>query len=158
MKCPNCKNPVGDNAIVCEWCGNILKKTEKSNNTSLDAELLALLEEGNIIQAVNYYQETTGKSLKESQLYVTKSDYFRTHKFATEDAWQKYLAQIENKQRRSLLGIFISFLFWGSFLIIMNRLLGMSMIDDGGFIFLILSGALFLTGIIGITITMIKYK
>jgi hypothetical protein len=21
MKCPNCKNPIDDNAMVCEWCG-----------------------------------------------------------------------------------------------------------------------------------------
>jgi endogenous inhibitor of DNA gyrase (YacG/DUF329 family) len=31
MNCPNCKNPVEDNATVCEWCG--VSITPKSLNT-----------------------------------------------------------------------------------------------------------------------------
>jgi ribosomal protein L7/L12 len=28
MKCPNCKNPIDDNAIVCEWCGYRVQKID----------------------------------------------------------------------------------------------------------------------------------
>ena len=51
MNCPNCKNPIQEDATECEWCSvkieskNNLNKTENlNNNSNLDPELLDLLE------------------------------------------------------------------------------------------------------------------
>jgi len=35
MNCPKCKNPIEDNAAVCEWCGAEITKNKTPNNTNL---------------------------------------------------------------------------------------------------------------------------
>ncbi len=32
MNCPNCKNPIQDNANECEWCGSEIKSFLKNDN------------------------------------------------------------------------------------------------------------------------------
>jgi|688.fasta_scaffold408172_2 hypothetical protein len=32
MNCPNCKNPVQENATECEWCGSVVPQLNNYNN------------------------------------------------------------------------------------------------------------------------------
>jgi len=80
MLCPKCKNPIDNNAAVCEWCGaNIPQQvlTIKSENNvyqniSFDAELIKTLQAGCYLSAVKDYKDRTGLGLKESKEYVDK--------------------------------------------------------------------------------------
>jgi hypothetical protein len=114
MKCHNCKNPVSDNSAICEWCGADLiyqKSTNAQNHlTGLDAELIALLEEGEsdddldsgIDDAVDKYQINTGVSDEYAVEYVKRLNFFRKNKFATEEAYQKYKKKVEREYEESL--------------------------------------------------------
>lgn len=35
MNCPKCKNPIEDNATVCEWCGGIIIKINQTINSDV---------------------------------------------------------------------------------------------------------------------------
>jgi hypothetical protein len=37
MKCPNCKNPINDNATFCEWCDSHINRS-MVNNSSLEID------------------------------------------------------------------------------------------------------------------------
>jgi len=89
MNCQKCKNPIDDNATVCEWCGASVNLEEKQI-TSLDAELLSLLVNGEKQNAIKLYQERTGEPNKSICVqYIERLDFFRTHEFATEETWKK---------------------------------------------------------------------
>jgi hypothetical protein len=120
MNCPKCKNPIEDNVAVCEWCGaNCVSQidnlsTQEKETNGLDDELIALLSKHsfpngkllNIHPAKNLYQETTGKSNGESIYYVSRLNFFRTHKYADESAWQKEWEK-QKKRGKILVWVFI---------------------------------------------------
>jgi ribosomal protein L7/L12 len=68
MNCPNCKNPIENNNVTCEWCGFSLQCEEK--HSSLDSELLDIIKTGGKLQAVKTHRKRTGVGLKESKKYV----------------------------------------------------------------------------------------
>ena len=82
MNCPKCKNPIEENATVCEWCGAscVSKRTTNINenkSNSLDAELISLLEIGQKSQAINLYKERTGEpNVVLCSQYIERLDFF----------------------------------------------------------------------------------
>jgi len=124
MKCPNCKNPVNEKDPVCEWCGAKLQNESTSVNTapanddvtSLDAELIALLEKGKYTKALKLYMTSTGENKETAESYINKlqkdidrKEFFRKNRFATEEGYQKKL-EAEHKNKKSKPFIIISIL------------------------------------------------
>ena len=72
MNCPNCKNPIQENATECEWCGNKLSnKNDSINNISdVDGVVLNMLKQGQALNAVKYKKDNSNLNLKESKYYV----------------------------------------------------------------------------------------
>lgn len=113
MLCSSCKNPIKVNDTVCEWCGtncvnqNDRLSKQESKANGLDTELINLLSKNsnpngsvtNIVPARKLYQETTGKSKYESIYYVSRLNFFRTHKHASESAWQVEWGKTKKKMK-----------------------------------------------------------
>ena len=68
MNCPKCKNPIEDNATICEWCGSNIKIETKNSLSDLNQELLSMSQ--NKLAAVKFYHEKTGSGLKQAKDYV----------------------------------------------------------------------------------------
>ncbi|MDR3236743.1 MAG: hypothetical protein LBT48_08505 [Prevotellaceae bacterium] len=100
MNCPKCKNPIEDNATICEWCGATIINTDnkpiENKINSFDDELLSLLKKGKKLAAVEFYRKVSGEKSSISYQYIDRLDFFRTHQYATEDQWNK---EVEKKQR-----------------------------------------------------------
>jgi hypothetical protein len=120
MNCPKCKNPIKDNATVCEWCGASVRPDESNG---LDAELLNTLNGAKKMTqlffntkkgytAIQLYKNTTGKNVYESIYYVCRLDFFRIHKFATDEAWQKEWKRKKKEMRAQAWLLIIAFPFF----------------------------------------------
>ena len=104
MLCKKCKNPIEESALACEWCGTSIsnnapeaqKNTENSVST-LDMELLALLEKGEKEQAVKLYKERTGAEKDICRYKVARLDFFRRHQYATEETWNGFVKRSSGK-------------------------------------------------------------
>lgn len=77
MNCPNCKNPINDNATVCEWCGAscVSSKENEYHENSLDVELLKVLSESptplQIKKAIEVYCKQTGYNGSIARNYIS---------------------------------------------------------------------------------------
>jgi uncharacterized Zn finger protein (UPF0148 family) len=110
MLCPNCKNPIEENTIICEWCGVHFaskeqeKTTEQAElNNDLDMELISLLTNGKKSQALKLYKEYTGCSTEKSLDYINRlkhqiarKNFFLKHKGTTEKIWQEHVENLSN--------------------------------------------------------------
>jgi len=102
MNCPKCKNPIEDSAALCQWCGAVVENSEmesQNQENGFEETIKEMLSETPYEFVVQYYKETTGKSLEESKYDVFKIDFFRTHEFADETAWQKYYEDYIEKNK-----------------------------------------------------------
>jgi len=77
VNCSYCKNPIHDNAIECEWCGNKVSKNydpeQKNDIPELsihDVEILKLLRQGAFLNAVKYKKDNSNLDLKASKEYI----------------------------------------------------------------------------------------
>lgn len=117
MLCPKCKNPIENNAAVCEWCGFVLREVKekpKQENTisePLNEEILSLCKQGRAKEAIFLHQKNRGTSFSESKRYVTefagRMIFFQSHKFATETEWEKEFSRRKLKYVKTQVLAFI---------------------------------------------------
>ena len=48
MNCPNCNNPIQDNARECEWCGFVISKPNTDENRDIYPDELSSREQKNL--------------------------------------------------------------------------------------------------------------
>ena len=123
MNCPKCKNPIEDNALICEWCGvlisNEVQKNTEETTSHLDVELISLLAKGEKEQAINLYKQKTGETSKSvCKAYIERLDFFRTHELATELTWAKQV-----NKRRAQVAITAVLFFVGFYIILLGGML-----------------------------------
>jgi len=98
MICPKCKNPIEDNATVCEWCGVDFTVFKNENNveefSDLDAKIILLLKQGQKSQALELYKERTGAN---GRYHVARLNFFLQHEQATENIWRNYARKSTTK-------------------------------------------------------------
>jgi len=117
MNCPKCKNPIEDNAAFCQWCGAVVDNSVIENQENdFEYVIKNMLTNTKYDDVVQYYKETTGKNTEESKYEVSRLDYFRTHEFADETAWQKYYE--EYQENRKSIDNSIQIIGWILFIII----------------------------------------
>jgi hypothetical protein len=107
-------------------------KEDKSIYNTLDDELLSILNlQKNMYdnkkqikyfgEAVFHYKLTTGASIEDSRKYIQRLVFFKNHKFATEDAWEKYYSTMQNTIKYTfIIFLIISLLIvaWGFILLV----------------------------------------
>ena len=70
IRCPHCDHFNPDGTAVCERCEAVLVQTEPEPaqpDSSLDAQVLAILATGGKIAAIKWHRQQTGLGLKESK-------------------------------------------------------------------------------------------
>ena len=132
MLCNRCKNPIADNATICEWCGMIVVIPEKEKPTpqqvvqqktnALEAGIIDLLKQGQKSQALALCKQSTGLNKADSHYYVARLNFFLRHEHATEIIWQTYVRKAQKGRIWSKLvaWIFLPFNFLAIIGICMN--------------------------------------
>jgi deoxycytidylate deaminase len=124
MNCPNCKNPISDNAAVCEWCGtqctnqHNVQGTKGNITSDLDAELIAILKAEcslrQLKKARDLYRIRTRSDLKVSNHYINtlvrRIYSVEEYKKVKEEGQDEYNEKGKERNRKAIKRLFN---FWG---------------------------------------------
>jgi hypothetical protein len=158
MFCRNCGVLVKEGSEFCGNCGTKINRnnylqemeSEDTKTASLDEEVIVLLNDGDLLGTIDYYELSSGKNYEESCLYVAKLDFNRRNEIFTQDARENHLQEFKEKikeaklheKKSNIIFIFLLFLVGGIIIGIIGA------IQNSGLLFIGLGCWLF--GIIGV--------